>query len=765
MADTLRVLLVDDSRRYVRLLVDRLQALGYRPNVRSVADEADLRRRAREGAWDVVFCAWPAGPLDVAHLVLVLGEIGLDLPVIALSVAEDEHAVMAALEQGADDCLAAPALTRLASATRRALGTASARRASAGARRALAESEEHFRRLFDLASVGLAEIDPRALRIVRANAALGRIAGCTVAELQARSMTDFFPLEDGPPVLAQLDRLAHSAPVPPVTFERQVVRSDGTRVWAGINLNVQLDAEGRPLRLVAAFEDISSRKVVEAEQRRLSTAVEQAAEAIVITDTSPRIVYVNPAFERISGYTKAEAVGQNPRMLKSGRHDPQFYERMWVELRSGASWSGLMVNKRKDGTLYYEEATISPVLDEAGQAVNYVAVKRDVTYEREVEEQFRQSQKLEAIGQLAGGIAHDFNNILSVIKGHADLLEAAQSPAVRESADEISRAANRAAGLTRQLLLFSRRQPLQLTPGDLNDIVSNMSRMLERILGEDITAEFRYATEPLPIVVDTGMMDQVLLNLAVNSRDAMPRGGRLEVHTATRVFVDGSADLPGGARPGTYVCLTVADSGAGIPADVLPHVFEPFFTTKEVGKGTGLGLATVLGIVQQHDGWVDVRSEVGKGTTVCVCIPKTAAPAWRADRVRESSMPGGEETILLVEDDVALRRLVRSILASLGYRVLESSSGRDAVGVWTQHQQEIKLLLTDLVMPDGMSGLELARLLLGHNPKLRVIYSSGYSPDVAGNGVALREGVNFLTKPYSPQVLAETVRARLDDPE
>jgi PAS domain S-box-containing protein len=537
-------------------------------------------------------------------------------------------------------------------------------------------------------------------------------------------------------------------------------------VWAGINLNAQADAEGRPLRLLAAIEDITPRKLVEAEQRRLTTAVEQAAEAIVITDTAPHIVYVNPAFERISGYSKAEVLGRNPRMLKSGLHDAEFYQRMWTNLRSGVSWSGLMVNKRKDGTLYYEEATISPVFDAAGRPVNYVAVKRDVTYERQVEEQFRLSQKLEAIGQLAGGIAHDFNNILSVIKGHAELLEAAPSPsAVRESADEISRAANKAAGLTRQLLLFSRRQPLQLTPADLNDIVSNMRRMLERILGEDIAVEFRYAAGALPVVVDTGMMDQVLLNLAVNSRDAMPRGGRLEIHTGSKAFADGAHGLPSTARPGTYACLTVIDSGAGIPAEVLPHVFEPFFTTKEVGKGTGLGLATVLGIVQQHDGWLDVRSQVGKGTTVHVFIPRAAAPAGRAEPVRVSSMPGGEETILLVEDDVALRRLVRSILASLGYRVLEASSGRDALGVWTLHQQEIKLLLTDLVMPDGMSGLELARLLLGHNPELRVIYSSGYSPDIAGHEVALREGTNFLTKPYSPQALAETVRARLSDPD
>jgi nitrogen-specific signal transduction histidine kinase/CheY-like chemotaxis protein len=396
--------------------------------------------------------------------------------------------------------------------------------------------------------------------------------------------------------------------------------------------------------------------------------------------------------------------------------------------------------------------------------MNYVAVKRDVTYERQVEEQLRQSQRLEAIVRLAGGIAHDFNNILSIIKGHAELVEVLPGlpPAARAGVDEISRAADRAATLTRQLLLFSRRQTPQLSTVDLNAVVANVSRMLTRIVGDDIRVTIDYAESPLTVHADAGMIDQVLLNLAVNSRDAMPQGGVLKVAVSACEVDQSALAAQPDRRLGRYACLAITDGGEGIAPDVLPHVFDPFYTTKGVGKGTGLGLAAVLGIVQQHGGWVDVQSQLGRGTTVRVYLPRAERePRPTADRPPQSAMPGGENTILLAEDDVALRRLVRTILVDRGYRVLEASSGRDAIVVWTQHQQEVKLLLTDLVMPDGMSGLELARLLQGHNPALKVIYSSGYSADVAAQQVSLAEGVNFLSKPYSPQTLVETVHAAL----
>ncbi|MEW6306880.1 MAG: response regulator [Verrucomicrobiota bacterium] len=384
---------------------------------------------------------------------------------------------------------------------------------------------------------------------------------------------------------------------------------------------------------------------------------------------------------------------------------------------------------------------------------------------QKLEEQFRQSQKMEAIGQLAGGVAHDFNNILTVIRGYADLvLEEETLPAdLRQPVEQMSQAADRAAGLTRQLLAFSRKQVMQTCALDLNEVVANVTQMLRRVIGEDISLRLDYSPHPLPLHADPGMLEQVLLNLAVNARDAMPRGGKLVI-TTVRVTVDEAwVREQTTARVGEFVCLGVRDTGCGMPPEVQARIFEPFFTTKPVGKGTGLGLATVQGIVQQHHGWVEVESEVGQGTEFKVYLPAngrkgeiTAKPA-SAEPLR-----GGRETILLAEDEPALRQLARMVLERLGYRVLEATSGVDALSVWEDHGATIDLLLTDMVMPDGMSGADVAEALRARKPALKVIYTSGYSAEAASGEIELQDGVNFLPKPYAPQKLARLVRDVLD---
>jgi PAS domain S-box-containing protein len=509
----------------------------------------------------------------------------------------------------------------------------------------------------------------------------------------------------------------------------------------------------------------TERRWVEEAHGRLAIAVEQAAEIIVITDADATILYVNPAFEKVTGYSKMEAVGQNPRFLKSGKQNVDFYRQMWETLALGKVWKGRITNKKKDGTPCEMEMTISPIRDTAGKIINYVAVQRDVTQEAALESQLRQSQKMEAIGQLSGGVAHDFNNILTVVQMHASLLESQGHlpQEARESAGEIARAADRATNLTRQLLTFSRRQAMQARNLDLNEVVANMTQMLHRILGEDIRMDVHYDEHRVPIHADIGMMEQILLNLTVNSRDAMPKGGRLVIETSVVEFDEPAVSRLPQARVGSFACLTVSDTGVGIPPEILPHIFEPFFTTKDVGKGTGLGMATVYGIVQQHHGWINVYSEVGQGTTFRVYLPhpdtmaeqKPAQPAL-------SSARGGNETILLVEDESALRILVRDVLTRLGYRVLEASTGLKALAVWKQTRREVHLLLTDLVMPDDMTGMELAQQLLQDSPQLKVIYTSGYSQAIAGKNISLQEGVNFLPKPFDPFKLAQTVRASLD---
>jgi nitrogen-specific signal transduction histidine kinase/ActR/RegA family two-component response regulator len=407
------------------------------------------------------------------------------------------------------------------------------------------------------------------------------------------------------------------------------------------------------------------------------------------------------------------------------------------------------------------------VRDAAGAIVNYVAVKRDVTHEMQLEAQFRQSQKVEAIGTLAGGVAHDFNNILAVIQMQASLLNSEGDLSARQSelADDIGVAVQRAAALTRQLLLFSRKQTLQLCDLDLNESISEMTKMLKRILGENVAVQLKLAAQPMFLHADAGMMNQVLMNLAVNARDAMPDGGQLVIETTGVEFDEFAATQTPQARPGSFVCLSVGDNGCGIPPENLARIFEPFFTTKEVGKGTGLGLATVFGIAQQHHGWVNVYSEVAHGTTFKVYLPRLSGMTdIKLAQKMLATPPTGQETILLVEDEPVLRTTINLSLSRLGYRVLKAATGVKALEVWKEHHDEIHLLFTDLMLPDGMTGKELGQRLFQENPKLKVIYMSGYSADIVAKDFPLQEGVNFLSKPFQMQHLAQTIRQSLDAP-
>jgi CheY-like chemotaxis protein len=339
-----------------------------------------------------------------------------------------------------------------------------------------------------------------------------------------------------------------------------------------------------------------------------------------------------------------------------------------------------------------------------------------------------------------------------------------QSPdAAAEAAREIVKAAERAAGLTRQLLAFSRRQVMQAQWVDLNKIVSSVARMLERILGEDVRLQLNLHPRPLMTFADTGMLDQVLMNLAVNARDAMPNGGRLTIETTEKDLAEAEPGTMPDARAGRHVCVRVTDTGCGISPENLSHIFEPFFTTKEPGKGTGLGLATVFGIVAQHGGCLQVDSEVSHGTTVHVYL--AAALLTAESRAAETPRPnpqGGTETILIVENEPAVRRLTRVVLEQQGYRVLEAANGPEALRVWDRHGFEIHLLLTDIVLPEGMSGFDLANRLLERNPKVRIMFTSGYSADIAGRHLSLKVGQGFIQKPASPRQLLETVRRSLD---
>lgn len=509
------------------------------------------------------------------------------------------------------------------------------------------------------------------------------------------------------------------------------------------------------------------RHVVEAlraSEERFRNLFENAQDLISILDAEGTVRFQSPSSQRVLGYTPEELTGQNIfrfvhadevttakaafDQLLQPHHRPA---RLELRFRhSDGSWRRLeSVGKR---------------LGEQDPPM-VVVNSRDVTERHRLEEQLRQSQKMEAIGQLAAGVSHDFNNILTVIQGNASLLleGEAGTGASAEAARQIIEAAERAAGLTRQLLLFSRKQVMQSAPLDLNEAVGNMTKMLQRILGEDITLQSRYAPGLPRVQADSGMIEQVLLNLAVNARDAMPSGGRLTIATSSEILDEDAVRDHPDASPGRWICLSLSDTGCGIAPENLSRIFEPFFTTKEIGKGTGLGLATVYGIVRQHRGWIEVASEMGKGTVFSIYLPvPDRSPAERPASVGSLDLPRGNELILVVEDEPSVRLLASHLLQRCGYSVLLAASGVHALAVWEAHKEQIQLLFTDMIMPDAMTGRELADALQREKPDLKVMFTSGYSAEVAGKEPVLVEGVNFLQKPYPPLRLAQAVRRCLD---
>jgi two-component system, cell cycle sensor histidine kinase and response regulator CckA len=511
---------------------------------------------------------------------------------------------------------------------------------------ALRESEEQFRAMFEVASVGMAQADPRTGRWLRVNQKMCAITGYSAADLLKMRVPDITHPEDRQRDWEAFARVVRGE-APDYRLEKRYLRKDGTVAWVNVNMTVIRDAGGRPARTMATIEDITERK--------------------------------------------------------------------------------------------------------------------------QLETQLLQAQRMEAIGQLAGGVAHDFNNMLAVIRGNADLLltEADElSAGARECLKQIAGASDRAASLTRQLLIFSRKQVMQPQAVLLNDLIKNLSKMLVRTIREDIRLECIYGDELPYVQGDPAMLEQVVLNLVVNARDAMPGGGQLRIASEKASLGAGQAQASPEARAGEFVCLSVSDSGTGIAPEHLPRIFEPFFTTKEPGKGTGLGLATVYGVVKRHEGWVEVRSQVGEGTTVRVFLPATPPPAKvEAAPVAEAKVRGGTETILLVEDEESVRSTTRRVLESFGYKVWEASCAREAMEVWGQRGGEIALLITDMMMPEGVNGRDLAEQLRAQRPGLKVIFMSGYSAEALGKDTQFfwKTKSCFLRKPCATDHLVRTVRQCLDE--
>lgn len=524
------------------------------------------------------------------------------------------------------------------------------------------------------------------------------------------------------------------------------------REEALIEMNMQLENE------------IRERKKAEEERVLLTTAIDQANETIVVTDTKGKVLYANPAFEKTSGYRVEEAIGQNPHILKSGNHDRSFYDHLWNTISHGEVWRGHFINKKKDGSLYHEETSISPVFDSSGKIVNYVAVKRDVTREISLEKQLRQSQKMEAIGTLAGGIAHDFNNILGAIVGYTELALTAV-PAENKCArylDGVLKASNRAKDLVQQILAFSRQTEQERKPIELAPIVKEALRMLRSSLPTTIEIKQEIHSDEGVVLADPTQIHQILMNLCTNAAQAMqPNGGVLKVGlsgvTLNSYDILADADL----KPGPYLRLSVSDTGRGIEPSVMPRIFDPYFTTKAPGEGTGLGLSVVHGIVKNHGGTIKIYSEPGKGSTFHVYLPLTESETKEPFHPETKTVFGGNERILFVDDEAFLTEIGREIFEHLGYEITTETSSVKALGIFKEHPDRFDLVITDMTMPQ-MTGIDLAGELLSIRPDIPVILCTGFSSQISEEKIKAMGIRRLLMKPLLFQQVADAVREVLD---
>ncbi|MDB6168214.1 MAG: Multi-sensor hybrid histidine kinase [Verrucomicrobia bacterium] len=528
------------------------------------------------------------------------------------------------------------------------------------------------------------------------------------------------------------------------------------------------DGLGRLIPAVSrALAEVAERTQRQAAEKRFREMAENIRDVFwTATPDGRSLTYVSPAFEQVFGHPIAELVAQPALWLENVvEEDRPRVEAALGQLKEGNASRAEYRIVRSDGTTRWIEGRGYPLRDYDQKVTHTVGIATDITDRKQLESQLLQAQKMEAIGQLAGGVAHDFNNILTVIIGNAGLMLNAGnlSPDQEKFLKQIYTAGERAASLTRQLLMFSRKQAVNRCTLDVNKVIEEVAQMLGRLIGENIRLELILPTGVPPVVADAAMMEQILMNLAVNARDAMPKGGLLSIATK-RVALDDIASYEHPARrPGDFVSIKVRDTGAGIPADVLPRMFEPFFTTKAPGDGTGLGLATVFGIVQLHEGWIEVESPPGQGASFEIFLPAVMDPlVVPVNSASPFVLRGGKETVLLVEDERPVREFAVAVLEHFGYRVLQAASGVQALEVWKWHAAKISLLLTDLVMPDGMTGVELAQRLHGEKPALRVVFTSGYSSEMASRVFALQHEIPFLQKPYVPETLSRAVRDALD---
>lgn len=548
----------------------------------------------------------------------------------------------------------------------------------------------------------------------------------------------------------------------PQRFELWAARSNGEIFPAEVHLS-RGTYFGREV-VITFMQDISERRSWEERLRSLSQAVEQMPIALLIVSPQTEVEYVNSYFKQFSGFADEEILHRPFPELLAEETRADFTNGIWPQVLSGTIWRGELQGLKKDNSITFDDTTISPIYDQDGEVINYIVFRKDISEKKNLEEQFRQSQKMEAIGRLAGGVAHDFNNLLTVIIGYSELIlgQIAKEDTLYNKIVQIDKAGRRAEGLTRQLLAFSRKQMLQPKTISLNTMIAEMERMLKRLIGEHIELQTILNDDLNHIKGDPGQLEQVVMNLCINARDAMPDGGSLTVATENLFITEAIQTTTGELPPGDYVKLSISDSGLGMDEAVIAQIFEPFFTTKEKGKGTGLGLSTVYGIIIQSKGAIDVFSEEGRGTTFTIYFPRShKKDETDADLSLDVNNLKGSETVFVVEDEDALRSLTVETLSGAGYRVITAIDGEEALSACLEFNGEIHLLLTDVVMPK-MNGRRLAEEVTKIHPETRILFMSGYTDDDIFNHDVLEGDSDFISKPFKPSALLHKIRLVLD---
>ncbi len=642
----------------------------------------------------------------------------------------------------------------------------------------LRESENNYRNLFETMAQGVVYQDAEGA-IISANPAAERILGLSLDEMRGLKSVDPrgravredgspFPGEEHPAMVALRTGKAVSGVIMGVYHSK----TDETR-WILVDATPDFSPGGtRPSQVYTMFADITDRKRAEEslrnQHRELAQIFDTLPDALVYADVEQRIVRVNPAFVRIFGYEPGAVIGKKTAVLYKRTEDFEEQGRKRYNVDALPSYEPYDVDyRRANGEVFTGETVGSSIFNSKGELVGMFGLVRDISERRRLESQLEQAQKMESVGRLAGGVAHDFNNLLSIILGYGEMLlnDFPHEHPSYESLENIVQAAMRAKDLTRQLLAFSRKQVLEMHPVNVNNVVTGFERLLRRVIGEDIALELTLATDPCRVVADTGQLEQVFMNLAVNARDAMPDGGTLTIETAlTELEETYTANKPD-ITPGEYVMISISDTGHGMDTGTLEHIFEPFFTTKGKEKGTGLGLATSYGIIKQHGGSIWVYSEPGIGTTFKIYLPlcKENTETQKKDFQAPINLKG-TETILLVEDNEQVRQLAFTILSQYGYTVLSADSGEAALAILDGHAGPLDVLLTDVVMP-GMNGTELFDRIPARFPKVKALYMSGYTDDLIAHRGVLEKGLHFIQKPFSVKTIAEKVRAVLDESE